>query len=217
MNHMIFVLKSILRKYWSEEGLQMSCLFIQLSSEVNSDPLSTTGSKNWKSALPSSLHCRVSPHICIGLCLFWGSVKINKSTEISVSLPFFFFFFFFCLFRAASAAYEGWKFPGEGSNQNCNFRPQPQPRQIWAASTTSTTAHSNSRSLTHWERPGIEPSSSWILVGFSTLWATRNSLLFSKMLWKPFPLGWGARKGLLSPVCCAKLFSSWNKNACNDF
>ena len=29
-----------------------------------------------------------------------------------------------------------------------------------------TTAHSNAESLTHWARPGIEPTSSWILVRF---------------------------------------------------
>ena len=33
-------------------------------------------------------------------------------------------------------------------------------------SATYTEAHSNAASLTHWARPGIEPSSSWILVGF---------------------------------------------------
>ena len=31
---------------------------------------------------------------------------------------------------------------------------------------TYTTAHGNDRSLTHWVRPGIEPMSSWIQVGF---------------------------------------------------
>jgi len=31
---------------------------------------------------------------------------------------------------------------------------------------TYTTAHGNARSLTLWARPGIEPASSWILVGF---------------------------------------------------
>ena len=31
-----------------------------------------------------------------------------------------------------------------------------------------TTAHSNAGSLTHWVRPGMEPASSWILVGFVT-------------------------------------------------
>ena len=32
-------------------------------------------------------------------------------------------------------------------------------------SLTYTVAHSNPGSLTHWVRPGIEPASSWILVG----------------------------------------------------
>ena len=31
---------------------------------------------------------------------------------------------------------------------------------------TYTTAHGNTRSLTHWVRPGIEPTTSWFLVGF---------------------------------------------------
>ena len=37
---------------------------------------------------------------------------------------------------------------------------------IQAESATYTTAHSNGGSLTHWVMPGIEPTSSWILVGF---------------------------------------------------
>ena len=36
---------------------------------------------------------------------------------------------------------------------------------------TYTTAHSNAGSLTHWARPGIEPVSSWILIGFINHWA----------------------------------------------
>ena len=31
-----------------------------------------------------------------------------------------------------------------------------------------TTAYNNARFLTHWERPVMEPVSSWILVGFVT-------------------------------------------------
>ena len=45
---------------------------------------------------------------------------------------------------------------------------QPQPHQIWAMSTTCTTAHGNAGSLTHWVRLGVEPASSWILVGFAS-------------------------------------------------
>ena len=63
-----------------------------------------------------------------------------------------------------------WKFPGQGSNQSCSYQLIPQPQQcgIWAASATYTTAHSNTRSLTHWARPGMEPTSSWKPVGFIT-------------------------------------------------
>ena len=39
---------------------------------------------------------------------------------------------------------------------------------ICAVSATCTTAHGNARSLTHRVGPGIEPVSSWILVGFVT-------------------------------------------------
>ena len=56
------------------------------------------------------------------------------------------------------------------SNWNCSFWPMPQPQEhgIRAAYETYTTAQSNTRSLTHWVRPEIEPVSSWILVGFHT-------------------------------------------------
>ena len=38
-----------------------------------------------------------------------------------------------------------------------------------------TTAHGHTRSLTHWFRPGIEPSSSWMPVGFVTAEPQWNS------------------------------------------
>ena len=50
--------------------------------------------------------------------------------------------------------------------------PQPQQSQIQATSVTFSTAHGNAGFLTQWLRPGIEPTSSWILVGFITPWAT---------------------------------------------
>ena len=55
-------------------------------------------------------------------------------------------------------------------NQSYSCQPTPQQQQceIWAASVTYTTAHSNPGSVIHWARPGIEPTSSWILVGFVT-------------------------------------------------
>ena len=47
--------------------------------------------------------------------------------------------------------------------------------RIWATSATYTTAHGNTRSLTHWARPGIEPATSWFLVGVINHWATMRT------------------------------------------
>ena len=58
--------------------------------------------------------------------------------------------------------------PRPGVESELQPTPQPQQRQTQAASATYTTAHGNTKSLTHWARPGIEPASSWILVGFVT-------------------------------------------------
>ena len=57
-----------------------------------------------------------------------------------------------------------------GSNQSYSCWPKPQSwqRQIRAMSVIYATAHDNARSLTHWAGPGIDPTSSWILVRFIT-------------------------------------------------
>ena len=52
-------------------------------------------------------------------------------------------------------------------------------------SMTYTTAHGNTGSLTHWARPGIEPTSSWILVMFISA-APQQELLITHIL-KPHP------------------------------
>ena len=57
---------------------------------------------------------------------------------------------------------------------------QPQQSMIQAAFATYTTAHSNAESLTHWARPGIEPETSWFLVGFvsaAPLWELLKVIL----------------------------------------
>ena len=85
-------------------------------------------------------------------------------------------FWFFCLFRAAPTAYEGSQARG----------PEPQQQEIWAASATYTTAHGNASS-TPWTRPGIEPASSWMLVGFTNHWATVGTPMFffsNSFIWK---------------------------------
>ena len=61
-------------------------------------------------------------------------------------------------------------FPGLQSHWSYSCQPIPQPQQcrIHTTSVTYTITHGNTRSLTHWARPGIEPVSSWMLVGFIT-------------------------------------------------
>ena len=83
--------------------------------------------------------------------------------------------------------------------------PEPQQCRIQAASTTYTIAHSNTRSLIHWVRPGIEPATSWFLVRFVSaeprweLWfmnlfkADSLPLPFSLLIFpSPSKFQWGA-------------------------
>ena len=75
---------------------------------------------------------------------------------------------FYLVFRPFQGRTLGIRsFPGQGSNRSCSCQStlQTQQCQIQAVSSIYTTAHSNSGSLTHCARPGIEPASSWILGG----------------------------------------------------
>ena len=67
-----------------------------------------------------------------------------------------------------ATAYGGSQDREANRSYSCQPTPEPQPHGIRAMSVTYTTAHDNAGSLTHWARPGIEPMSSWILVGFVT-------------------------------------------------
>ena len=81
-------------------------------------------------------------------------------------LFFFFFFISFLLFRAAPIAYGGSQARGLIRAVAAGLHhSQPLQRQIQATSATYTTAHINAGSLTHWGRPGMEPATSWFLVG----------------------------------------------------
>ena len=79
------------------------------------------------------------------------------------------FFLSFCLFRAAPVAYGGSQARGPigavvaglcHSHSNLGSKWHLQP-----------TTHGNTRSLTHWARPGIEPASLWTLLSFVNCWA----------------------------------------------
>ena len=58
-----------------------------------------------------------------------------------------------------------------------------------SVSVTYTTAYGNTRSLTHWARPGIEPATSWFRVGFISS-VPRWELQEVHFKWR-WPLSWG--------------------------
>ena len=82
--------------------------------------------------------------------LMWWSGKYNAHHGVFLTRILFCFILFFAVFRAAPAAYRGSQAKG----------------LIGATAAGLHHSHSNVGSLTHWSRPGIEPSTSWFLVGF---------------------------------------------------
>ena len=74
--------------------------------------------------------------------------------------------FFFLLFRAASAADGSSQARSQIRATAASLCHSHSNSRIWALSATYTIGHGNARSPTHWARLGIEPASSWILVGF---------------------------------------------------
>ena len=65
-------------------------------------------------------------------------------------------------------AYEISQARGQFGAADAALHHSSQQHQIWASSENYTAAQGNAGSLTHWARPGIEPTSSWVLVGFIT-------------------------------------------------
>ena len=97
------------------------------------------------------------------ICLIWNlfnlmmelSLLPGQSYLLNLNPP-----PFFLLFRATHAAYGSFQARGRIASL-CHSH-----SNVGSAIATYTTAHGNAGFLTHWARPGMEPASSWILVGF---------------------------------------------------
>ena len=108
------------------------------------------------------------------LYIFFDAVSIQifyKFLKICWLFSFFFLSFFFLLifyfFRGIPVAYgssqgRGWMGATAAGLHHSHSNMGSKPH------VTYTTTQGTTSSLTHWERPGIEPTSSWILVGFIT-------------------------------------------------
>ena len=111
-------------------------------------------------------------------------------------------FLFFCLFLGP---YPWMEVPRLGVEWE--LWPQPQQCQIRASSVTYTTTHGgNARSLTHWARLGIEPTSSWLLVTFVSSepwWELPGIVCF----WQASRWCWFG--GLQNYILCSKALECW--------
>ena len=100
------------------------------------------------------IHTHTHKRMPVSNFVYWSKNKI---------LPRSFFFF---LFRAIPEVHGSFPARGHIGATAAGLQPQPQPQEIWATSAIYTAAHGNTRSPTHWVRPGIEPTSSWLLFRF---------------------------------------------------
>jgi len=113
----------------------------------------------------------VKAHTCI------STRKALEFGHIRKAVFFLSFFFFFCLFsRATPTAYGGSQARGLiGAVATSLHHSHSNAGSERAVSVTYTTAHGSVEPLTHWARPGIEPATSWFLVGFVNHGATTGT------------------------------------------
>ena len=117
-------------------------------------------------SLSDTLSANIFSHsrVCL-LILLFAMQKLNSLMEFHLSiwlLLLVLFFLVFCLSRARPVAHGGSQVRGLiRAVAACQWHSHNNTRYE-----TYTTAHSNARILTHWARPGIEPATSWFLVGF---------------------------------------------------
>ena len=101
----------------------------------------------------------------IGRCSLY--VDINTSQNLSSDF-FFLSFVFLGPHPQHMEALRGWIRAVAASLHHGHSNTGSEPHAY-------TTDHVNAGSLTHWARPGIESKSSWIPVGFVSLWATMGT------------------------------------------
>ena len=149
--------KQVITEYWVEfPGLCISKSLLTTHSACNSVHMPTPSSQS----LPLGNHEFIFN--------IWESVSVLQINSFVSLLYLFFIFIFalFCLFRAAPMACVSSQARSLIWAIAAGLRPWPQQCQIWAMSVIYTTAHGNVGSLTHWARPGLEPTTSWFLVRF---------------------------------------------------
>ena len=134
-----------------------------------------------------------------------------------LSYVLFHYFLFVCLFSFSfySPTCGIWKFPSKVSNRSCRCRPVSQPwqHQIWGSLVTCAIVYGNPKSLTHWVRPGIKPSSLQTLCWVLNLLSHKGNPLFSCFFpRRPYcspQLNWTLNRLLLDPRPCPLFFRTF--------
>ena len=112
-----------------------------------------------------------------------SQVFVYSSLYYTIGPHFLSFFLLLLLFfRATPAAHEISHTRGSNGNYRCWPMPQPQQHEIRGVSVSYTAARSNAWSLTHWVRPGLEPTSSWLPVRFISVepqWELQYLIFFN--------------------------------------
>ena len=81
-----------------------------------------------------------------------------------------YYYYYYCHFRAVPRHMEIPRLGVESELQPLAYPTATVTSDLsHVCAVTSTTAHGNTRSLTHWVRPGTEPASSWMLVRFVSI------------------------------------------------
>ena len=136
------------------------------------------------SAVATTLEmCLIPRKICWKCKVYWFWLIWKERKYLLIS-------FFFLLFRTASAAYGCYQARGPIKAAAAHL---VTATGIQAESAAYTTTHSKAGSLTRWARLGIQPASSWILVGFITTEPQQELLIniFNYMFWMiPFGIYW---------------------------
>ena len=102
----------------------------------------------------------------------WLIPDENALSSYNLCLSILFFKF---LFRAATAAYGSSQARGWIGAPAAGLHLQPQQHRIQVTSVACAIACGKAWSLTHWARPGMEPASLWIPIGFLIHWTTKET------------------------------------------
>ena len=129
------------------------------------------------------------------------NLKAHTIYNLSISTFFFFFLPFLFVWRAAPAAYGSSQARGQIEATGAGLHHSYNNSRSKPKSVTYTTAHGNAGSPIQWARPGIKPTSWWILVRFPSAepqWEVPQILLM---------ITWGPRSQLAGPLLSSP--SSW--------